>query len=91
VSEECECEITGMYELPDAIEAVISASDPKGARCLRRRLMPTARTFQTTSFEQLAHNRQRCLIIFFRKSTRRSFALSIEAEDVIRPVDRTNQ
>jgi hypothetical protein len=50
--------ITGMYELLDAVEAVIASADPAKRARWRKQSTHTAKIFQTNSSGQQAHNLQ---------------------------------
>jgi hypothetical protein len=52
-------EITGIYELLDAIEAVIKAADPAKREALARTSTPIPRTSLRTSFGPSACKRRR--------------------------------
>ena len=57
---ENEDEVVGVYELLDAIEAVIQAADPTKAKFSRRPLTLTPRTSPTTSTGRSGRKRPPC-------------------------------
>jgi hypothetical protein len=92
VSDGCECELTGMYELLDAIEAVISASDPDKRELLAKTIDAYCEDFPDDFFWAIGPQSPTLLshIVMLINSACRSPSQS-KPRPVIRLMDRTKQ